>query len=110
MNLRVPATVLSFAMVSCHGCHDDHPYVPYTIDDRLVRGFDYYTRTTFEFAADALDAAQNGIGGGGRYDGLVEVLGGDSTPGIGFGIGIERVLLTCDAEGVFSTEAAVITW
>ena len=81
--------------------------VTYTIDHRLVRGFDYYTRTTFEFAAEALDAAQNGIGGGGRYDGLVEVLGGDPTPGIGFGIGIERALLACDAEGVFSTEAAV---
>jgi histidyl-tRNA synthetase len=81
--------------------------VPYVIDHRLVRGFDYYTRTTFEFAADALDAAQNGVGGGGRYDGLVELLGGDPTPGIGFGIGIERVLLACDAEQVFSTEAAV---
>ena len=81
--------------------------VEYTIDHRLVRGFDYYTRTTFEFAADALDAAQNGIGGGGRYDGLVELLGGDPTPGIGFGIGVERVLMACDAEGVFSTVAAV---
>ena len=79
--------------------------VAYIIDYRLVRGFDYYTRTTFEFAADALDAAQNGVGGGGRYDGLVELLGGDPTPGIGFGIGIERVLLACDAEGVFPTVA-----
>ena len=81
--------------------------VSYEIDHRLVRGFDYYTRTTFEFAADALDAAQNGVGGGGRYDGLVELLGGDATPGIGFGIGVERVLLACDAEGVFSTDAAM---
>jgi histidyl-tRNA synthetase len=80
--------------------------VPYEIDHRLVRGFDYYTRTTFEFAADALDAAQNGIGGGGRYDGLVELLGGDPTPGIGFGIGIERTLLACDAEGAFPTQPA----
>ncbi len=79
--------------------------VVYVIDYRLVRGFDYYTRTTFEFAAEALDAAQNGVGGGGRYDGLVELLGGDPTPGIGFGIGIERVLLACDAEGVFPTVA-----
>ncbi len=70
-----------------------------TVDYRLVRGFDYYTRTTFEFASAAIDAAQNGIGGGGRYDGLVEMLGGSPTPGIGFGIGIERVLLACDGEG-----------
>ncbi len=81
--------------------------VGYVIDHRLVRGFDYYTRTTFEFAAEALDAAQNGIGGGGRYDGLVELLGGEPTPGIGFGIGIERVLMACDAEGAWSTDAAV---
>ena len=80
--------------------------IAYTIDHRLVRGFDYYTRTTFEFAADALDAAQNGVGGGGRYDGLVELLGGEATPGIGFGIGVERVLLACDAEGVHSSAAA----
>jgi histidyl-tRNA synthetase len=68
--------------------------VPSVQDDRLVRGFDYYTRTTFEFASSALDGAQNAIGGGGRYDGLVEMLGGPPTPGIGVGIGIERLLLT----------------
>ncbi|MGH9150779.1 MAG: ATP phosphoribosyltransferase regulatory subunit, partial [Acidimicrobiales bacterium] len=66
----------------------------------LVRGLDYYTRTTFEFTAEALESAQNGAGGGGRYDGLVEALGGPPTPGIGFGLGIERILLACDAEGV----------
>jgi histidyl-tRNA synthetase len=75
--------------------------VPSTLDHRLVRGFDYYTRTTFEFSSSVLTAAQNGIGGGGRYDGLVEMLGGPPTPGIGFGIGVERLLLACDAEGVF---------
>ncbi|HEY3942407.1 MAG TPA: histidine--tRNA ligase [Acidimicrobiales bacterium] len=75
--------------------------IAYRVDHRLVRGFDYYTRTTFEFAAASLDAAQNAIGGGGRYDGLVEMLGGPPTPGIGFGIGIERALLACDAEGAF---------
>lgn len=74
-------------------------------EPRLVRGFDYYTRTTFEFAAEALDAAQNAVGGGGRYDGLVEQLGGPASPGIGFGIGIERLLLACDAEGCFTVEA-----
>jgi histidyl-tRNA synthetase len=82
--------------------------VPYRLDHRLVRGFDYYTRTTFEFASGALDAAQNGIGGGGRYDGLVEMLGGPPTPGIGFGIGIERLLLACDAEGVFPVDPPVL--
>ena len=78
----------------------------FTLDDRLVRGFDYYTRTTFEFSAAGLEAAQNAVGGGGRYDGLVELLGGPPTPGIGFGIGIERVLLACDAEGVFPRRPA----
>jgi histidyl-tRNA synthetase len=82
--------------------------IPFVLDHRLVRGFDYYSRTTFEFASDALDAAQNGIGGGGRYDGLVEMLGGPPTPGIGFGIGIERVLLACDAEGVFPVSPPVL--
>jgi histidyl-tRNA synthetase len=79
--------------------------VPYAIDHRLVRGFDYYTRTTFEFASGAIDAAQNALGGGGRYNGLVEMLGGPPTPGIGFGLGVERILIACDAEGVFPTEA-----
>lgn len=69
-----------------------------TLDHRLVRGFDYYTRTTFEFASGAIDAAQNALGGGGRYDGLVEMLGGDPTPGVGFGIGVERVLIAWHAE------------
>jgi histidyl-tRNA synthetase len=78
--------------------------VPCELDHRLVRGFDYYTRTTFEFTSTALESAQNGIGGGGRYDGLVEMLGGPPTPGIGFGIGIERLLLACDAEGVFAVD------
>lgn len=74
--------------------------IPHELSPRLVRGFDYYTSTTFEFASDALDAAQDAVGGGGRYDQLAEEMGGDPTPGIGFGIGIERVLITCDAEGV----------
>jgi len=66
----------------------------------LVRGFDYYTRTTFEFVSDALDSAQNAIGGGGRYDKLAEQLGGSPTPGIGFGSGIERLVLALEAEGI----------
>ena len=80
--------------------------VPYSVDRSLVRGLDYYTRTTFEFMAEAIDSAQNGAGGGGRYDALVESLGGPATPGIGFGLGIERILLACDAEGVFGVEQA----
>jgi len=78
------------------------------LDHRLVRGFDYYSRTTFEFASAAITASQNGIGGGGRYDGLVEMLGGPATPGIGFGIGIERVLGACDAEGVFPLDTPAL--
>jgi histidyl-tRNA synthetase len=74
--------------------------VTFTEDPRLVRGLDYYTRTTFEFAAAALSIAHDAVGGGGRYDGLAEALGGPPTPGIGFGCGIERVLLACAAEGV----------
>ena len=69
-----------------------------SLNPRLVRGFDYYTRTTFEFVADALDGAQNAIGGGGRYDKLAEQLGGKPTSGIGFGSGIERLLLARAAE------------
>jgi len=76
--------------------------IPYRLSPRLVRGLDYYQRTTFEFAADALDSAQNAIGGGGRYDGLAEQLGGPPTPGVGFALGVERMLLACDAEGAFT--------
>ncbi|HUY23632.1 MAG TPA: histidine--tRNA ligase [Acidimicrobiales bacterium] len=75
--------------------------VAHRLEPRLVRGLDYYTRTTFEFSALALTSAQNAVGGGGRYDGLAEAIGGEPTPGIGFGIGIERLLMACDAEGVF---------
>jgi histidyl-tRNA synthetase len=74
--------------------------IEHEIAPRLVRGFDYYTRTTFEFVSDALDAAQNAVGGGGRYDRLAEEMGGPPTPGIGFGMGIERILIACESEGV----------
>jgi len=66
--------------------------VRYEIDPTLVRGIDYYTRTVFEFTSDAL-GAQSGVGGGGRYDGLIEQLGGAPTPGMGWAAGIERILL-----------------
>ena len=66
--------------------------ISFVQDHRLVRGMDYYTRTTFEFQSSAL-GAQSGIGGGGRYDDLAEVIGGPPTPGVGFGTGVERILL-----------------
>jgi histidyl-tRNA synthetase len=69
----------------------------YEVDPTLVRGIDYYTRTVFEFTSDAL-GAQSGVGGGGRYDGLIEQLGGPATPGVGFAAGIERILLVSDLE------------
>jgi histidyl-tRNA synthetase len=72
--------------------------IAHELAPRLVRGFDYYTSTTFEFQSDALDAAQNAVGGGGRYDQLAEDMGGPPTPSIGFGIGIERMLIARDAE------------
>jgi histidyl-tRNA synthetase len=82
--------------------------VDYELAPLLVRGLDYYTRTTFEFAADSLGSAQNAIGGGGRYDLLTEQMGGPATPGIGFGSGIERTLMACDAEGVFPASTASV--
>lgn len=66
---------------------------------RLVRGLDYYRRSTFEFAATQLDAAQNAVGGGGRYDGLAESLGGPPTDGIGFALGVDRILLALEEAG-----------
>jgi len=78
--------------------HLDALGVPYVINPRLVRGLDYYTKTTFEFVHDGL-GAQSGIGGGGRYDGLMEQLGGQDLSGIGFGLGIDRTMLALRAEG-----------
>jgi len=66
--------------------------VAYDVDPTLVRGLDYYTRTVFEFTSDAL-GAQSGVGGGGRYDGLIELIGGPPTPGVGWATGVERILL-----------------
>ena len=75
--------------------------IPFTTDLKLVRGLDYYRYTTFEYVGGTLESAQNALGGGGRYDGLVEALGGPPTSGIGFALGIERTLLACDDEAVF---------
>jgi histidyl-tRNA synthetase len=73
--------------------------VRYELDHRLVRGLDYYTRTTFEFYVAGRRGQQQALGGGGRYDGLVELLGGQPTPGIGFGIGIDRTVLAATEQG-----------
>ena len=73
--------------------------INYTLNPRMVRGLDYYTGTTFEFIHEDL-GAQSGIGGGGRYDGLMETLGGADLSGIGFGLGVDRILLAAEAEGV----------
>lgn len=78
--------------------HLDALRVPYVINPRMVRGLDYYTKTTFEFVHDGL-GAQSGIGGGGRYDGLMRQLGGQDLSGIGFGLGVDRTLLALAAEG-----------
>ena len=72
--------------------------VDYLVNPRLVRGLDYYTKTCFEFVHDGL-GAQSGIGGGGRYDGLMAELGGQDLSGIGFGLGLDRALLALEAEG-----------
>ena len=82
--------------------------IDFEVDETLVRGLDYYTHTLFEFQSVALENAQATILGGGRYDGLIEQLGGPPTPGIGFGSGIERVLLSCDAEGVFDAPGSTV--
>ena len=73
--------------------------VEFTVNPRMVRGLDYYTGTTFEFVHELL-GAQSGIGGGGRYDGLMSELGGQELSGIGFGLGIDRCVLAADAEGI----------
>jgi histidyl-tRNA synthetase len=77
--------------------------VSYVLNPRMVRGLDYYTGTTFEFVHELL-GAQSGIGGGGRYDGLMEQLGGQSLSGIGFGLGVDRALLAAEAEGVIGAD------
>jgi len=78
--------------------HLDALAVPYVVNPRMVRGLDYYTKTTFEFVHDGL-GAQSGIGGGGRYDGLMAQLGGQDLSGVGFGLGVDRTMLALRAEG-----------
>ena len=101
---RAPRTVDHL----CEACADhfaklcgilDAMGIPYVVDPAIVRGLDYYTRTVFEFVAEGI-AAQSTVCGGGRYDGLVESLGGPALSGIGFGMGITRVILAMDKEGL----------
>jgi histidyl-tRNA synthetase len=73
--------------------------ITYVLDPKLVRGLDYYTRTTFEVLAEGL-GAQNSVTGGGRYDGLIEAIGGPPTPGIGFAIGVERLVTVLEHHGL----------
>ncbi len=80
--------------------------ISYTLNPRMVRGLDYYTGTTFEFVHELL-GAQSGIGGGGRYDGLMAELGGQALSGIGFGLGVDRALLAAEAEGVINESTFV---
>jgi histidyl-tRNA synthetase len=80
--------------------HLDALGVTYRLEPRLVRGLDYYTRTAFEVYPSGAVSQQSAIGGGGRYDGLVQLLGGRPTPGIGFGLGLDRVILALEQAGV----------
>jgi len=81
----------------------DNYAVEYTLVPTLVRGLDYYTRTAFEFVDEAI-GAQDSICGGGRYDGLIEEIGGPPTPAMGFGAGVERLLLSMEAAGATSEQ------
>lgn len=100
----------------CHDCAEHYESVrsflkvsgvQWRENPRLVRGLDYYTRTTFEFVHPGL-GAQSGIGGGGRYDGLMAELGGEPLSGIGFGLGTDRTLLACEAEALTPFEQGII--
>ena len=75
--------------------------IPYLVQPNLVRGLDYYVQTTFEFSTESIDAAQDAIGGGGRYDGLAAEMGAPATPGVGFALGLDRTLMACEAEKTF---------
>ena len=86
--------------------HLDALGIAYLLEPRLVRGLDYYTRTAFEIYPSGVTGQQSAIGGGGRYDGLVELLGGRPTPGIGFGLGLDRTMLALDAAGVSAVAEA----
>lgn len=95
-----PPRMLDYLCEACAGHYSgvlallDELGLEYTQDHRLVRGLDYYTRTTFEWVGGELNTAQNAVGGGGRYDGLAESIGGRFTPGVGFALGLDRIMLS----------------
>ena len=100
-----------FLCEDCKAYHDEvrellrSAGVEYVDDPKLVRGLDYYTRTTFEFVHDGL-GSQSAVGGGGRYDGLSEMLGGPALPSVGWALGVDRTVLAMEAEGVLEREQA----
>lgn len=83
--------------------------IPFIVNPRMVRGLDYYTGTAFEFVHKGL-GAQSGIGGGGRYDGLMKVLGGQDLSGIGFGLGIDRIILAMESEGLIESNQNLVDY
>jgi histidyl-tRNA synthetase len=89
--------------------HLDVLQVPYRLAPEIVRGLDYYTRTTFEYVQPGVEGQQDALGGGGRYDGLVEILGGKPTPAIGFALGIDRVVNLMRAEAADATGRPIMT-
>ena len=99
-NLSDAPSPVDYLCGACAAHHDrvltilERLDVPFEMTPRLVRGLDYYERTAFEYVATDLDAAQDAVGGGGRYDGLAELLGGKPVPGVGFALGIDRIVLT----------------
>ncbi len=83
--------------------------IPFVEDGSLVRGLDYYTRTAFEYIGIGLDAAQNAVGGGGRYDGLAESIGGRPAPGVGFALGVDRIVLAMEPRDTDSLDVFVVS-
>ncbi|GAA3148616.1 histidine--tRNA ligase [Planomonospora alba] len=114
---EVQAQLAGAPLVVDHLCEDCKAYheevralltasgIAYTDDPRLVRGLDYYTRTTFEFVHDGL-GSQSAVGGGGRYDGLSEMIGGPALPSVGWALGVDRTILAMEAEGLLERDEA----
>jgi len=122
LDCRVCAPVLADAPAMkdhlCEPCADhyarvkkalDGLEVPIVEDARLVRGLDYYTRTAFEYVATDLEAAQNAVGGGGRYDGLAESIGGRRAPGVGFALGVDRIVLASTKEAAGRVDVYLVS-